>query len=153
MKLNSIRVYTVILILTALIAGCSGLQIQDTANHKAIAYVAGKGMGVGINKFLPKLDAPLSKSWADMMKRNESQTVVSAEEIIDFYNSTLMAISAETNDPYGLIGDLGALLTLYGAEFANGNLIKIQPVPMPVLQYFEYGYRSGKNIAAREMKL
>lgn len=143
-----------ILILTVLIAGCSGLQIQDTANNKAIAYVAGKGIGLSINKFYPKLDVTLSTAWSDMMDRNAGQDVVSAEEIMDFYNSTLMALSTVTKDPYGLIGDLGALMTLYGSSFSgSGELIAVKPIPMEVLRYFEYGYKGGKNIAARELKL
>lgn len=143
----------VTLILIALVVGCTSIQLKDTANHKTSGYVTGKGMGLAINKFTPKLDATLSESWSKMMKANEGAIDVPADQVIEFYNSSLMAISAETKDPYGIIGDLGALLTIYGAEFsATDQLTFINPVPMSVLRYFEYGYRSGKNIALRERK-
>ena len=132
--------------------GCAnGLQLKDTAVQKTAAYASGKGVGASMYSLAPSLGPPLEESWTDMMA-DPSDPMPSAQ-VMDFYNECLFGISQKYSDPYGLIGDLGVFLMLFGAEYSpDGNMVFIQPVPRPLLNYFEFGYRSGKNAILRPGK-
>jgi len=139
------------ILIPILLIACAGVQIEQTATNNAIAYSAGKAMGIGINKLYPDVDADLSEAWLDLMSTDND--IISSDEMIFFYNRCIGIIGLHTNDPYGLLGDLGALLTIFGAEFTidetQGAMVFIQPIPKIVLKYFELGYGNGKMVALR----
>jgi len=124
--------------------------ITDEASTQAIAYGAGKGMGIAVNKIVPVVDADLGVAWKSLMERNAGKDVITSSEMILFYNECIGIIALHTEDEYGIISDLGVFLMIFGAQFdQSGNLILIQPVPMKVMQFFEMGYRNGKMVALR----
>jgi len=136
-------------VLALFFISCSGLSIQ---NQQSAAYFAGKGMGAGINEFVPTLDGSLGVAWTGLMRRNQGLEVVPADEIILFYNECLSAIAKQVGDPAGLLGDLAVLTAIYGGQFAkDGKLIAIQPIEMSTLKYFELGYKSGKGAVLRSV--
>lgn len=132
-----------------MVCGCSGFQITDTTNNKAIAYLAGKGMAIGIYKIIPKAAPPVEQAWMDMMGRSYNLPEISSQEFLGFFNDVLLKeIPTLKNDPYGLSGDLAFFLTLYGAEFSpDGIMTTVKPVPMPVAKAFQAGYEGGRSVA------
>ena len=138
-------------IVIAGLVGCSGFQIEDSATHKILAYASGKSMAIGINKVRPEVDPELTNAWVEMMSANAEFETVSSEAMVSFYNHCLMIITQDVHDPYGLIGDLSMLLTIYDAEIAtDGRMTMINPVPMGILQTFEMGYANGRRVARKE---
>lgn len=133
-----------VLMLFGLLAGCSGLPITDDVNNQAIGYAAGKGIGFAINKFAPKADQKLSEAWVNMMTANAGRDHVPAAAIMGFYQESILLLSAEVKDPYGLISDLTFFLSLYGGTVINGQLTLAKDVPLAVMKAFELGYKSGK---------
>ena len=141
------KITIALVLMIALIAGCVETQVSDTPNHQALAYTLGKGMGIAVNKVVPTIDKDLSRGWMDMMTRNTANELVPPEEMLIFFNGCIGLISTQVSDPYGIIGDLGAMLMIYGAQFnPDGELIAIQPIPMSVLRFFEMGYKSGRMV-------
>ena len=132
--------------------GCAGEQIKisETGTNKAIAYGAGKAMGFAIVSLDEELDSNLSIAWRTMMAE-QTDGEVSSTDMILFYNLCISLIAGYTDDPYGLIGDLGAMLMIFGAEYSDeGQLALIQPVPVEVLKWFEAGYKNGRMVAQIE---
>lgn len=139
-----------LLILVGLIflTGCHGLVLDDSATHQAIAYSAGKAMGIGINRLAPQVDADLSRSWVDLMQSGAGAEMIAPTQLRVFYNDMLQIISRQVDDPYGLIGDLGVLLMIFGAQYDEaGGLVSINPVPMAIMRMFELGYTGGRRVA------
>lgn len=149
MRLKFPNLFLALMLISVLmLPGCAGLQINDNATTDALAYVSGKGMGFGINKLFPAMDAELSAAWVDMMSAAAGGEQIGSEQMLKFYNRCIGIISRRTSDPYGLIGDLATLLLIYGAQYdAAGVMVAIRPVPMPVLKFFEMGYDSGRRVA------
>jgi hypothetical protein len=89
-----------------------------------------------------------------MMERNEGKAEITPEEVILFYNKCLMLMTRYTDDPYGLVGDLGYFLTIFGAEFAEENktMIGVQPVPMILMKDFEIGYAYSRMLVKGDKK-
>ena len=140
----------VMLVTLSVMVGCAGFQLTDNPTTNATAYLCGKGMGVVITETVPKAGADLEIKWDEMIARNKGLEMVPPSEVLAFYSSCIGVISIHTEDPYGLIMDLGMLLTIFGAEFnVNGDMIEIEPVPMVTLTYFGLGYDSGKMVAGR----
>ena len=130
----------------ALITGCSGWQISDDANTQAIAYASGKTTGALVNRFAPKADAPLSNAWVNMMTMNVGTDPIPASSIVAFYQEAIVLLAGQSPDPYGLVGDLTMLLSIYGGSLtADGQLVLAQPIPLKVAKAFELGYKSGKS--------
>lgn len=155
MKTKPIRALPVVLVMAGLLASCAGqgLQITDTPVDKTLAYFSGKGVAVGIIKVQPELDPFLTTAWEELMAEHKEDIEIPSLDMVMFYNRCLGIVSEHNDDPYGLIGDLGALLTLYGAEFAmdGQTIVMIQPVPTAVMQYFGMGYSNGRAVAKREI--
>ncbi|OEU68421.1 MAG: hypothetical protein BBJ57_02330 [Desulfobacterales bacterium PC51MH44] len=140
-----------LLILLVLLTGCAGMQIEETATHQAIAYASGKGMAIGINELYPQIDPDLTKAWEDMMFQAKDLDMMPVGQLMLFYSDAISIIGLHTNDPYGLVGDLGALLLIFGAQFDDkGEMIDIQPVPMSVMRWFGIGYSNGRRVALRD---
>ena len=132
-----------------MLTGCANFQIKDDANSMATAYLAGKGMGLTINKLAPRIDADLSNEWRAMMASNTG-AIVPGTAIVQFYNRTALLMTGNVDDPYGLLADLSVLLTLYGAQYApDKKLVFVQDAPRAVLEYFELGYSGGKRLALK----
>jgi len=143
------RKFTILLTLVMLI-GCAGMKISNDSTTQTMAYFSGKGMGVAINTIVPDVDADLTKAWESLMARNQGVEEIPADQMIIFYNDCVGIIALHTADPYGLIQDLGVLLTIYGAQFnESGDLIGMQPVPMVVMNMFGMGYSNGRMVALR----
>jgi hypothetical protein len=142
---------TVLFLAIALITGCSGMQITGDTNYQAMAYMAGKGMAIGIYKVAPKAAPPVEQAWMDMMGRCYGMTEIPAAEMIGFFNGVLLKeIPLLTNDPYGLAGDLAFFATLYGASYApDGTMAVVKPIPMIVAKAFQAGYEGGRSVAVR----
>jgi hypothetical protein len=131
-------------------AGCAGWSLTDTPTTNATAYLSGKAMGIAITEIVPEAGADLEGKWSDMMARNKALELMPVAEILRFYSECIGILGIHTEDPYGLIMDLGILLMIFGAEFnVNGDMIAIEPVPMVVLTYFGLGYDSGKMVVLR----
>lgn len=144
---------TAIVFLTVfLLSSCSSMQIEDTATHKAIAYASGKAMAIGIVKLKPEADAKLTEQWIDLMRNNLNNELVPASDMIAFYNQSILTIFNIYSDPYGLLGDLAALLTIYGAQLDDDGktMLGIEPVPYAILEFFEMGYANGRTVARKE---
>lgn len=146
MKKRMSIVRTAILILTVIAVGCAGYKITDDANNQAVAYAAGKGIAVAINKYAPKVDKPLGEAWAKFMAANVDKDPVPAAAIVGFYQEAIMILTTQSKDPYGLISDLTFLLSLYGGQIVDGKLVLAQDIPMRVMKAFELGYKSGRSI-------
>ena len=131
-----------------LMVGCAGMQLQDEPTTNATAYLAGKSLGVAITTLAPVAVVDLETAWDDMMARNQDVDMIPAEEIIRYYGSCIGVIGLHTEDPYGLLMDLGVLLTIFGAQFdVNGEMIEINPVPKMTMTYFAMGWDNGKMVA------
>jgi hypothetical protein len=127
------------------------IKINDSATHQVLSYASGKGMAIGINELYPDVDAELTAAWEDMMEKNKGQEMVAPEDMVYFFNDCISIIGVETDDPYGLIGDLGALLLIFGAEFSEGGqMLNVEPIPMSVLTFFGMGYANGRRVALKE---
>ena len=141
-----------ILFVALIMFGCADMQIKETSTHRAIAYSAGRAMAIGIYKIDPLIDQDLTSAWVEMMERNEGKLEISSEEVMMFYNKCIMLMTRFTNDPYGLLGDLGYFLTIFGAEFAEDTkmMVAIQPVPMVIMKDFENGYDYSRMLIRKE---
>ena len=140
----------VLLVTLSVMVGCTGMGLKDTPTTNATAYLSGKAMGIAITELVPAAGVDLEVKWDEMITRNKGLEFVPAEEVLKFYSDCIGVIGLHTEDPYGLIMDLGILLMIFGAEFnVNGDMIAIEPVPMVVLTYFGLGYDSGKMVAGR----
>jgi hypothetical protein len=139
----------ILLAMVALVAGCSGVQITDSANYQAMAYFSGKGMAVGIYKVYSKAAPVIEQEWMDMMGRCYNLAEIPAAEMQGFFNNVLLKnIPTLKNDPYGLAGDLAFFAKLYGAEFTlDGQMILVKPIPMAVAKAFQAGYEGGRSVA------
>lgn len=129
-----------------LLAGCAGYKITDDSNAQAVAYAAGKGIAVAVNKYASKADRPLSDAWVNLMTTNAGKDPVPAAAIMTFYQEAILLLTAQSKDPYGLISDLTFLLSLYGGQVVDGKLILAQDIPLRVMKAFELGYKSGRSI-------
>ena len=138
-----------LLAIAALVTGCSSMQITGDTNNQAMAYLAGKGMAIGIYKVYPKPAPSIEQAWMDMMGRSYGFAEIPAAEMQGFFNNVLLAqIPTLKDDPYGLSGDLRFFLQLYGAQFnPTGGMTALQPVPMVVAKAFQAGYEGGRSIA------
>lgn len=135
-------------IMVALVAGCSSMQISGDANNQAMAYLAGKGMAIGVYKVQPKAAPTIEQSWMDMMGRCYNMAEIPAAEMQGFFNDVLLKnIPTLKDDPYGLSGDLAFFATLYGAQFSGGTMTAVKPIPMIVAKAFQAGYEGGRSIA------
>ena len=138
------------LVLFVVLIGCSGLQTQDDSTNKVLAYAAGKMTAIGIYEIRPQVDVPLTDAWETMMDRSAAVDVVEPTEMVAFFNECSMIIAGDDFDKYGLVNDLLMLLTIYGAEFADGGkMANIDPVPMDILKLFALGYANGRSISNR----
>jgi hypothetical protein len=80
------------------------------------------------------------------MTSNAGADPIPADRIVAFYQEAILALAAESKDPYGLISDLTMLLSIYGGVLTeDGTLILAQPIPLRVAKAFELGYKSGKS--------
>jgi hypothetical protein len=138
----------IMLAMVALVAGCSGMQITGDTNNQAMAYLAGKGMAIGIYKVQPKAAPVIEQAWMDMMGRSYGLAEIPAAEMQGFFNDVLLKqIPTLKNDPYGLSGDLAFFATLYGAQFTGGTMTAVKPIPMIVAKAFQAGYEGGRSVA------
>jgi len=149
-----ILVLCCVVVLMVVSAGCAGFQVSDTSTHKILAYGAGKGMAIGINKVRPEVDPDLTNAWVEMMDANAGKEMVESLEMVAFYNHVLIIIAGGEYDKYGLVGDLAVLLTIFAADMdpQTHQMISIDPVPYAILQYFEMGYANGRAVARKEME-
>lgn len=133
--------------------GCTNgksLVIRDNQTHKTVAYFAGKGMGFGVNHYLPQIDADLTREWEYVMQKNSHNDFVPPEDMLGLFNSFISIASVYSEDPFGLVGDLGVMTMIYGAEFDDsGKMTRVDPVPMVTMRLFGMGYANGKRQALR----
>lgn len=147
--------YVLLIMAMLVMVSCTGMTTSDMpissdAVSKAVCYAAGKGMGYGINKLSPEADKELGGAWKNFMERVSPMQTVPSDEVIHLYTELTMILSSHVNDPYGLLGDLSAMLMIFNAEFSGeGTLIKIDSVPVIYLRLFELGYIGGKRIVER----
>jgi hypothetical protein len=138
----------ILLAMAMIVVGCSGMQITGDTNNQAMAYIAGKGMAIGIYKVQPKAAPVIEQAWMDMMGRSYGLAEISAAEMQGFFNTVLLKnIPTLKNDPYGLAGDLAFFATLYGAQFTDGQMTALKPIPMVVARAFQAGYEGGRSVA------
>jgi len=139
-----------ILLTLILLVGCSGLKINNDSTTQTMAYFAGKGVAIAVNTIVPEVDTELTRAWKALIERNQGKEEIPADQMVLFYNDCISIISIHTADPYGLIQDLGVLLTIYGAQFNEaGDLIAMSPVPMTVMNFFGMGWGNGRMVATR----
>lgn len=139
-----------LLAIALLVSGCSGMQITGDTNNQAMAYIAGKGMALGVYKVAPTVAPKIEQSWMDMMGRSYGLAEIPAAEMQGFFNEVLLKnIPTLKNDPYGLSGDLAFFATLYGAQFnpLGGTMTTVKPIPMITAKAFQAGYEGGRSIA------
>ena len=138
-----------LLAIAAIVTGCSGMQLTGDTNNQAMAYLAGKGMGIGVYKVAPKAAPPVEQAWMDMMGRSYGKAEIPAAEMQLFFNDVLLKnIPTLKNDPYGLSGDLAFFATLYGAQIDPlGGMTSIKPIPMITAKAFQAGYEGGRSVA------
>lgn len=137
-----------LLAMTALVVGCSGMQIGSDTNNQAMAYIAGKGMAIGVYRVQPKAAPVIEQAWMDMMGRSYGLAEIPAAEMQGFFNDVLLKqIPTLQNDPYGLSGDLAFFATLYGAQFTGGTMTAVKPIPMITARAFQAGYEGGRSVA------
>ena len=136
------------------LVGCGGFQITDSSTHKVLAYSSGKLMAITINKQVVSgnvrkdLDKDLTTAWVGFMQDNSAKELVDSAAMTAFYNECLFILTEGIHDPYGLIGDLTALLTVFSAQMdpESNQMISVRPVPYSVLQFFERGYDNGRRV-------
>jgi hypothetical protein len=137
-----------LLVIVGMLTGCAGMQITGDVNNQAMAYIAGKGMAIGVYKVQPKAAPVIEQEWMDMMGRCYGMAEVPAAEMQGFFNNVLLKnIPTLKNDPYGLAGDLAFFATLYGAQFTDGQMTALKPIPMIVARAFQSGYEGGRSVA------
>jgi hypothetical protein len=145
---KELKLFAIVAMLFA-ITGCAAWDswtIPNDANTQALGYASGKAVGAAVNKFAPKADAKLSLAWSDMMTQNAGGDHIPAEKIMAFWQQSVVLLGQESKDPYGLISDLTALISIYGGMIdAEGKLILSKPIPLAVARMFELGYKSGKS--------
>jgi hypothetical protein len=147
LKTSSGKIATLI-VMVALVAGCSGMEITGDTNNQAMAYLAGKGMAMGVYKVQPTAAPVIEQAWMDMMGRSYGLPEITAAELQGFFNEVLLKqIPTLKDDPYGLSGDLAFFATLYGAQFTGGQMTALKPIPMIVAKAFQAGYEGGRSVA------
>lgn len=135
-----------LLMIVGFLSSCAGYKVPDDTNAQAVAYAAGKGIAIAVNKYAPKADKPLGEAWVNLMTTNAGKDPVPAASIIAFYQESIMILTAQSKDPYGLISDLTFLLSLYGGQITDGKMVLAQDVPLRVMKAFELGYKSGRSL-------
>lgn len=134
------------------LVGCGAFQVTDSTTHRVLAYSTGKLMAIGINKAVlagsvrEDLDKDLTTAWVLFLQDNSAKTYVDSESMSKFYNECVFIVTQGAHDPYGLIGDLTALLTVFSAEMDGDTMVSINPVPYDVLRFFEWGYSNGRHV-------
>jgi hypothetical protein len=136
----------ILLVVVGFLSACAGYKITDDTNAQAVAYAAGKGIAIAVNKYAPKADKPLGEAWVNLMAVNADKDPVPATSIMNFYYNAITILTPQAKDPYGLISDLTFLLSLYGGQIVDGNLYLAQDVPLRVMKAFELGYKSGRSL-------
>jgi len=151
-----IPILIMVLFPVLIMVGCAGFQLKDDAIGNSTGYFAGKGLGVAINQAAPGSVAELEKNFDAFMARNINAPdgLVPPSETLDLFNSSVGILTLEVADPYGLISDLTFLISQFGGQLVEipGEtpvLQGIEPIPIQVFKSFEFGYDSGKRIAAQ----
>lgn len=133
-----------------LLLACTGIQINESAGYQAIAYASGRAMGLAINKISAELDGVLTDRWGRFMDQNTT-AMIPPEETLQLFSDFSMQVVLHIDNPYGLLGDLAALLSIFGAEYdEDGELVNIQPVPKIVFMQFGNGYAASRAQIQRE---
>ena len=141
------------LITLVFLTGCAGMELKDDAVGNSIGYFSGKGVGVAINEGVSEDTVKsIEANYDAFMVRNAGNEMVSPEEVMALFNSSVGILTLEVADPHGLLSDLTFLISQFGGELVNvpGEnpvLSGVQPIPYRIFQNFEFGYDSGKRIA------
>jgi len=157
MKLNqkgAIPIILMFLFPIVILIGCAGLQLNDDAAGNSIGYFSGKGVGIAVNTGAPNSVDALEKNFDEFMARNAGNELVPPEETLALFNSSVGILTVEVADPYGLISDLTFLISQFGGQIVpvpgeTPVLEGVQPIPLKVFKSFEFGYDSGKRVAAQ----
>ena len=141
-----------VLVLSLLVC-CAGFQLNDDAIGNSTGYFAGKGLGVaffeGVNG---DTRAALEKNFDEFMQRNSGVDMVPPGETMALFESSILILTLEVADPYGLVSDLTFLLSQFGGQLIvvpgeNPVLQGVQPIPIAVFRSFAQGWDSGVRIA------
>jgi len=141
-----------VLLAIVFLSGCGSFQLKDDAVGNSTGYFAGKGMGIAVNEKAPNSVPALEKNYDEFMARTALMEMVTPEESMQLYTSSIMILALETKDPYGLVSDLTFLLSQFGGKLVpvpGGDpiLTGLLPIPRAVYVSFEFGYDSGKRIS------
>ena len=142
----------VVLFTIMFLVSCAGFELKDDAMGNSTGYFAGKGLGIAFYEGAPNSRAQLESNFDAFMARNAGVELVPPAETMELFNSSILILTLEVADPYGLISDLTFLLSQFGGELlvvpgADPILEGVQPIPMAVFNSFAMGWDSGVRIA------
>jgi hypothetical protein len=141
----------IVLIISMSLISCAGMELTDTTSGNMTGYITGRAMGAVVletDQLGESVDEDLSAVWVSFMARNQGKKLVESDEMLSLYNECIGVVALHTDDPYGVVQDLGALMLLFGAQYADENrekLLSVEPVPYSVLKWFELGYENSRR--------
>lgn len=146
------KITAILITFALLMSGCAFMgKISDDPVHNWSAYAAGRTAYFVVTEHVSASTiAALENRYDEFLVEIKDVVVVEQTQTIDFVNDMAMILSAETDDPYGLIGDLIYGLKMFGAEFSaeTGEMASVQPVPAQIYFSFSDGWKQSKRVDA-----
>ena len=141
-----------LVLVLSLLVGCAGFQLNDDSIGNSTGYFAGKGLGVAFYEGAPDSLEALERNFDEFMQRNSGVDMVPSSETMALFESSILILTLEVADPYGLVSDLTFLLSQFGGQLIvvpgeNPVLQGVQPIPIAVFRSFAMGWDSGVRIA------
>jgi len=127
-------------------------QLTDSAGHNVSAYATGRTSYYVVEGAVSaETVGRLEDRYNEFLAETQGVVVVEPTQSMALINDMMMILSVETDDPYGIIGDLIYSLRLFGAEFqGEGDEVKmtaIQPVPRTLYVSYSDGWKQSKRVA------
>lgn len=146
--------FLVLLFCVFMLSGCAtwqGINFENTPVNNMSSYFAGKGVAIGISEFVKKETTipALEERYKKFMVDIKGMDMVPPELSIALYNDMAMILSAEADDPYGLLADLTMVFREFGAQFAVGEnkvMTGIDNIPWSMYDRFGLGWSQGRFV-------
>jgi hypothetical protein len=140
------RVITVLMIIM-MFTGCAWMgKLTDSTGHNLACYSGGRTMYFAVKSIIStETMTRLEERYDKLLADTTDVVIVEPNQSMEYFNDTVAILLTETDNPYGLVGDLAYILEQFGAEYNDdGNMTGIQPVPRSLYLSFSRGWRNSK---------
>ena len=136
-----------VLLSISLIFGCAWMgKLTDSTGHNLACYSGGRTMYFAVSAIIsPETVTRLEQRYDKLLADTVGVVIVEPDQSMAYFNDTVAILLTETDNPYGLVGDLAYILEQFGAEYDDtGNMTGIQPVPRSLYVSFSRGWQNSK---------